>query len=237
MAVNAFALLRHAGVGYLHVNAVITPVNVNSVQSFLEYAEDRLKADRVTTAGSEIKLEDTQEDGGGAAYQLTREQHYRVYEQNRDFYQTRGTPERGSYINRGEIFRTQCGAGNGIISIDANGDVYPCQTLHRPEFRCGNAFKSGLRTVLQESEVFQQSRNAVVDLIPECNVCPVRYVCAGGCRSEAYLEAKDFLGRNREMCPTYFATALDRLWNSAAVPVQNAGDASRGAAESHACAD
>jgi radical SAM protein with 4Fe4S-binding SPASM domain len=219
-AVNAFKLLREAGVKGLHTNAVITSINVESVGNFLDYAVNTLKADKVTTAGSGMKVEDPRNRWGAEDYRLTKDQQYRIYEQSRDFFDNHDQQHRRP-IHRTELFRRQCGVGNGIVSIDANGDLYPCQTLHRKEFQCGNAFKSGLRAVLEQSEVIKNTKKAAVDILPECRTCPVRYICAGGCRSEAYTVEGDFLARNRTMCPTYFAGAVDQLWNSASVPVQD----------------
>lgn len=216
-AINAITLLRAAGAKYIHVNAVVTPVNLESVGSFLDYATSELKAEKITTAGSSMNVEDPENRWGAVEYMLGKEQHHRLYEQSRDFYQKQGHSHE---VSRWSLFRKQCGVGNGILSIDANGDVYPCQTLHRSEFQCGNAFKSGLRAVLETSEIIQKSRNAAVDILPECKTCPVRYVCAGGCRSEAYTHEGDFLARNRMMCPTYFEAAVDKLWNAANIPIQ-----------------
>jgi sulfatase maturation enzyme AslB (radical SAM superfamily) len=70
--------------------------------------------------------------------------------------------------------------------------------------------------------MLKKMKRAAVDVIPECNVCPVRYICSAGCRSEAYTREGDFLARNRAMCPTYFEAAVDRLWASASIPVQEA---------------
>lgn len=235
-AVNAIKLLREAGAKYIHVNAVVTPVNVNSIASFLEYAETTLGADKITTAGSGIKVEDPQNRWGAADYQLTKEQQFQIFEQTRDYYGRKEVQHRAP-VHRAQLFRKQCGVGNGIVSIDANGDIYPCQTLHRSEFHCGNAFKSGLRAVLAESEIIKKSKQAAVDVLPECKTCPVRYVCAGGCRSEAYTQEGDFLARNRAMCPTYFASAVEQLWNSATLPVQDSDSVFQPAGKLEYCAD
>ena len=220
---EAIHRLRKAGVKVLHVNSVVTPVNINSLGSFLEYAWNELKADEVTYAGSGIDVDDPTGRWGAADYVLTGEQYRQVYEQSKKFYQIQGLRRGRSKANavpRSSLRRRQCGVGNGIISIDPNGDVYPCQTLHLPEFRCGNVFKTSLRQVLETSGMLKKMKRAVVDILPECNVCPVRYICSGGCRSEAYTREGDFLARNRALCPTYFETALDRLWHSANIPVE-----------------
>lgn len=234
--VQAFRLLKEAGIKCMHVNAVITPANIDSVGDFLDYAFNDLKADRVTTAGSDIQVDDPENRWGAAAYQLGEDQQYRLYEQTHEFYSTRGAAF-FSPTSRSRLFRRQCGAANGIVSIDANGDVYPCQTLHRPEFRCGNAFKSGLGRVLVESAVLRNVRGSVVDILPECQICAVRYICAGGCRAEAYSRQGNFLAWNRTMCKTLFATAINQLWNSATTPVQDSEKAFPSTAQQPHCMD
>jgi radical SAM protein with 4Fe4S-binding SPASM domain len=219
-AINAFSLLREAGAKFLHVNAVITPINVDSAGKFLDYAFNTLKADRVTTAGTDIVVDDPKGRWGAGSFQLTQEQQYRFFEQSRDFYRNRAT-ECPVNVSRSSIFRRQCGAGNGVVSMDANGDIYPCQTLHRPEFCCGNAFASGLGPILKQSRVLREAKCALVDVLPQCRECAVRYICGGGCRSEAYSKEGDYLAWNKEMCQIFFATAVDKLWKLATVPVQD----------------
>ena len=226
--IEAIHRLKKAGIKALHLNSVVTPVNLNSVGSFLDYAWNELKADEVTYAGSAIDVDDPTGRWGASEYVLTEEQYRQSYEQSKKFYQIQGRTRgrsRPPLVPRSSLRRRQCGVGNGIISIDPNGDVYPCQTLHLPEFRCGNVFKSGLRQVLEESGMLKKMKRAVVDILPECNVCPVRYVCSGGCRAEAYTREGDFLARNRAMCPTYFEMAVDRLWESANIPVEESRQA------------
>lgn len=223
--VEAIHRLKKAGVKSLHLNAVVTPVNIDSVGSFLDYAWHELKANEVTYAGSAIDVDDPTGRWGADQYILSGEQYRQVYEQSKKFYQiersSRGR-SKAQAIPRWSLMRKQCGVGNGIVSIDPNGDLYPCQTLHLPEFRCGNVLKSGLRNVLENSGMLKKMKRAAVDVIPECNVCPVRYVCSAGCRAEAYTREGDFLARNRAMCPTYFEAAVDKLWASASIPAQEA---------------
>lgn len=203
----------------LHLNAVVTPVNLESVGNFLDYAYNQLGADEATVASFMSMVEDPEQRWGAAKYGLNEKQYHRVYQQQRDFIDIRDLGKKRPQ-KRSALWRRHCGVGNGIVSIDPNGDVYPCQTLHRPEFLCGNAFQSGLKQVLDNSEVLKMTKRAVVDVLPECKTCPVRYVCASGCRFEAYTREGDFLARNRAMCPTFYEAALDNLWNAAALPIQ-----------------
>jgi radical SAM protein with 4Fe4S-binding SPASM domain len=240
---NSIGLLKKAGVKYLHLNAVITAVNLHSVKRFLNYAWNTLKADEVTIAGSAINVDDPTGKWGAGNYVINGDQYRQVYDQQHEFeVEQEASRKDKTLVSTMKMFRRHCGVGTGLMSIDPNGDIYPCQTLHRPEFLIGNAFEPGALTrLIETSPVMRRVRSATVDLLPECKTCPVRYVCSGGCRSEAYTREGDFLARNRELCPTFFKSAVDRLWASANVPSnesESALEQFRAAkAASHACCE
>ncbi|MBV9759674.1 MAG: radical SAM protein [Acidobacteriaceae bacterium] len=214
-------LLKEKGLKHLHLNAVITPVNLKSVGSFLDYAWNSLKADQVTIAATGLNVEDPNGRWRAGEYMLSGDEYRFVYDQERDFYVKRKNAEANMPVVRtSSLFRRHCGVGNGLLSVDPNGDIYPCQTLHNPEFVTGNAFQDGGLTKLltESSPVLDRVKGATVDKLPECKTCPVRYVCAGGCRAEAYTNEGDFLARHRALCPTLFQSALDRMWDAASIP-------------------
>jgi radical SAM protein with 4Fe4S-binding SPASM domain len=219
-ALKAVDTLREAGMNRIHLNSVVTPVNMDSIGEFLDFAYNQVKAREVTLAGSTMEVDDPNARWGAAEYTLTGEEFQHVYEQERNFYQIRRKAQKKlPVVPAGSIRRTQCGVGNGLVSIESNGDVYPCQTMHQPEFLCGNAFETGLEHVLETSGIIKTMKSLQVDILPECNVCPMRYVCAGGCRKEASSKEGELTARNQMMCPIYFETALDQLWDAANIPV------------------
>jgi len=190
-AMDAIRHLRAAGLETLHINGVVTPTTLNSVEELLDHARGALNAQRVTLAGSLIDVRDS-ENRWGAKEQLLSEHDYRkLIETEYEYYKSRGEIA-------GAHFTNQCGVGNHVVSVDPNGDIYPCQTLHEKPFIMGNAFSDGLKAVLDNHSVRDQTRLATVDKIPECNVCPVRYICASGCRAEAYTREGDFLGASHK---------------------------------------
>jgi len=231
---EAIRLLKAAGTKRIHLNAVITPVNKNSVGNFLNYAWNEIKANEVTISGAGINVDDPSGRWEAAKYMLTGEDYQHVYEQERKFYQIQRKSDKHP-THRSSLRREQCGVGNGLVSVDANGDVYPCQTMHSPEFKCGNVFETGLAHILETSGVIKKMKSLVVDILPECNTCPMRYICSGGCRQEAYSREGNLLARNREMCPTYFRHALDQLWDAASVPVQNLAEVTQKYQPHHSC--
>lgn len=79
-----------------------------------------------------------------------------------------------------------CGIGYGTVAIDYDGTVYPCNHLTTPEFALGNTRRDSLIDIVKRGK----SKYSFIDVdYPqnnECNVCPVRYQCTGGCRGNSY---------------------------------------------------
>lgn len=76
-----------------------------------------------------------------------------------------------------------CGAGVEYLSIDPNGNIYPCHRLHMKEFSMGNIFENNknfdiIRDKFEKTILFTKSK---------CNSCWARYYCSGGCHADAYL--------------------------------------------------
>ncbi|WP_159426164.1 radical SAM/SPASM domain-containing protein [Desulfolucanica intricata] len=89
-----------------------------------------------------------------------------------------------------------CGAGTSVLSISEKGDVYPCQMLHHPDFCCGNIKTSSLETIYHTSETISKFRNLKVDMLDGCKDCDIRYICAGGCRANAFWMNHDVLDKD-----------------------------------------
>ncbi len=224
---QAIRLLRAAGLQFLHLNSVVTPVNRDSIVEFLEFAWDELKAQKVTLAPTGMDVPDPTGKWGAKEHMLSSEDMWKVYDSQKKF-QNRKALEQPPIVSRNSLRRTQCGVGNGLVSVDSNGDLYPCQTMHSPELRCGNVFETSLSEVLDTSGLLHSLRNMTVDLLEDCPTCPMRYVCSGGCRMEAYTREGRLDARNRDLCPLFFTRALDKLWMTANLPVDQQDDATSG---------
>lgn len=83
----------------------------------------------------------------------------------------------------------KCALADREISISETGDVYPCQLLHAPEFLAGNIHADTLPDIYFKKPVLPKLRNVNVDTIEECSRCPIRLICAGGCRARDYYES------------------------------------------------
>jgi len=78
-----------------------------------------------------------------------------------------------------------CGAGRFYLSLEPNGDIYPCVFFpHKEAMKVGNLFKDNFEEIWRHSKLFWKIRDK--DKLKEnCGSCQYRYTC-GGCRARAY---------------------------------------------------
>ncbi len=114
------------------------------------------------------------------------------------------------------ICRDRCGAGYSVIAVDADGTVYPCQGLVKPEFAAGSILAASLADVYRRSPVLQGVRGITVADISGCGDCAFRHVCGGGCRALAYNVRGDlFASIPEEYCRLNRILAERSLWRAA----------------------
>jgi len=85
-----------------------------------------------------------------------------------------------------------CGAGRFYLSLEPNGDIFPCVFFpHDETMKVGNLFKDDFEKVWRHSKLFWEIRDK--DKLKEnCGSCQYRYTC-GGCRARAYNYFNDVL--------------------------------------------
>ncbi len=94
-------------------------------------------------------------------------------------------PHLGGQLNNLAEFIGGCGAGRFYISIEPNGDMYPCVFFpHEQEVKIGNLLKDDFEDLWRNSPILKTLRNKDI-LYENCGSCVYRYVC-GGCRARAY---------------------------------------------------
>jgi len=98
--------------------------------------------------------------------------------------------------------RLRCEAGRKLLSIAANGDVYPCHMLHDEFFRFGNINDMSISEILISPKRLL-FKFITVDFIKDCNECKFRYLCGGGCRANAYYKNGDVLSKD-PYCLLYY---------------------------------
>lgn len=117
-----------------------------------------------------------------------------------------------------DIIRKYCGAGMGVLSIDPQGNVYPCQSLHSEKFKLGNLLTNSLNTILKNPLLKYIKEYFNIDYIPVCKDCNLKYICAGGCRAATLNTETDPTKYPRILCKYYKAMAMNKLSN---IPLEN----------------
>lgn len=78
--------------------------------------------------------------------------------------------------------RKTCGAGTNIISITAEGVVYPCHMMHDTDTIMGNVMETPLSEIINNFKGLPSVEN-----IEKCKNCKVKNVCGGGCKARSLL--------------------------------------------------
>lgn len=93
-------------------------------------------------------------------------------------------------VNTGVATTAGCGAGCSLVSVSAEGEVYPCHMLHDPAFKVGS--------LLEGEECLHRRRKPAspVSELPVCRECEIRYLCGGGCRARAFFATGDIRARD-----------------------------------------
>jgi len=101
-------------------------------------------------------------------------------------------PKLSGELTRLADFIGGCGAGRFYLSLEPNGDMFPCVFFpHEEAMKVGNLFKDNFEDIWRHSKLFLQIRDK--DKLKEnCGSCQYRYTC-GGCRARAYNYFKDIL--------------------------------------------
>jgi len=101
-------------------------------------------------------------------------------------------PKLSGQLKRLADFIGGCGAGRFYLSLEPNGDIFPCVFFpHIEDMKVGNLFKDDFEEIWRHSKVFWQIRDK--DKLKEnCGSCQYRYTC-GGCRARAYNYFQDIL--------------------------------------------
>lgn len=78
-----------------------------------------------------------------------------------------------------------CGAGRFYMSVEPNGDMFPCVFFpHDDVLKLGNIKDADLEDMWCNNELLLQLRDKDL-LASHCGICDSRYIC-GGCRARAY---------------------------------------------------
>jgi radical SAM protein with 4Fe4S-binding SPASM domain len=85
-----------------------------------------------------------------------------------------------------------CGAGRFYMSIEPNGDMYPCVFFpHNDEVKLGNLLEDDFEDIWMNNNVLHVLRDKEI-IKGQCGECDSRHIC-GGCRARAYNYFDDIL--------------------------------------------
>ncbi len=96
-----------------------------------------------------------------------------------------------------------CGMGNNVLSIEANGDVYPCQLMHHEKFKLGDLNNQSLEEIWINSPY----RHHSVDLIKGCKSCELKHICSAPCRARAFYVLGSIYKKD-PLCPGFIKNSI-----------------------------
>ncbi|WP_163192185.1 PqqD family peptide modification chaperone [Clostridium thermarum] len=105
--------------------------------------------------------------------------------------------------------KTICGAGLGSMSINYDGYIYPCASLHLKEYSLGHIKENSIEEIFDNTINFMGTY--CVDKKPGCKVCKLKYFCGGGCMSCGLSHTGDLLGSD-PMCDYYKEAMIEVMW-------------------------
>ncbi|MDI9624089.1 MAG: radical SAM protein [Methanothermobacter sp.] len=83
-----------------------------------------------------------------------------------------------------------CGAGRFYLSMEPNGDIYPCVFFpHQDELKIGNILEDDFEKLWKNNSILEVLRDRE-QLHGTCHTCKSKNIC-GGCRARAYGYFKD----------------------------------------------
>jgi len=109
-----------------------------------------------------------------------------------------------------------CTAGILKVNINELGDIYPCVVLDHEEYKLGNILSDELNEILNSKEYNKFIKNKIidslVDSLPKCKNCKVRYFCMDGCLavSNSFYKNEKLL---EERCNQMYPYLCKVLWN------------------------
>lgn len=212
-AINGVQILVEAGT-HTTINMVVQQSNIHDIEEFYDLSK-RLGTDEVRFIG--LNMMGRARTGGiepvpkievvQALHDLIRSRPDAGKRMRRDYFTILKTT--CSTSNR----RYYCGTGLKTMLIDSDGEVYPCPNHRHPEFRCGRISDRSFQDIWVRSPLLTEIR-AIYDLEEnnkECEQCPIKHWCMGGCRGETYENTHNLRGPSIR-CQENRSVITEMMW-------------------------
>lgn len=106
--------------------------------------------------------------------------------------------------------KSRCAAGKMMVSIAADGTVFPCHMLHVDELKLGNLLDKKLKDIIYSDT--NPFLNLDINSLESCKSCKYAYLCGGGCRARSYLSTGSIY-KNSDICDLSYSH-LDKKFTS-----------------------
>jgi len=97
-------------------------------------------------------------------------------------------------------FPVRCGAGDTVIAISSDGNIYPCQMMVKEEFLICNIFDADWLEKYKMNNINDILADASIIAHEKCNNCIAKSLCNGNCRATAFNVYSDITAINEYFC-------------------------------------
>lgn len=99
------------------------------------------------------------------------------------------------------VHAPECGTA---LAMQHDGDVYACDHYVEPDHRLGNVATHSFRDMLSQPRQREFGRSKRTSLPVQCQACPVRWACHGGCPKDRFATTRDGETGLNYLCPGYY---------------------------------
>ncbi|MCV2395159.1 anaerobic sulfatase maturase [Actinotalea sp. M2MS4P-6] len=99
------------------------------------------------------------------------------------------------------VHSPQCG---NALAVEHNGDVYSCDHYVEPDYKIGNVADAPIQAMLQSDAQREFGRSKLTTLPAQCQSCPVRWACHGGCPKDRIAVTADGEPGLNYLCAGYY---------------------------------
>lgn len=114
------------------------------------------------------------------------------------------------------VYAPECG---DALAIEHNGDVYACDHYVEPGYLLGNVTTDRFAALLMSTPQRDFGQAKRVSLTRDCQACPVRWACHGGCPKDRFATSSEGENGHNYLCAgylrffTHIAQGIDTMAN------------------------